>query len=128
MAFKRDKERAVPREDARPVTTEQQRDLLEERLIGAPQKIVETMKDDEIVEIAKLWRPSTPIKIPNHLLDPKYEYRWVNKTQKNWRRRRGVGWTPIKEKGENALDRFLRPGVSIDEMSMGTHIDQDGYI
>lgn len=126
MAFK--KEKAVPRADATPVTPGQQRDLLEEQLIAAPQKVIDKMSDAEIVEIAKRYRPSTPIKIPNHLLSPDYEYRWVNKTQKNWRRRRGTGWTPITDKGENRLERFLKPGVSIDEMSMGTHYDPDGYL
>ena len=129
MAFKRSKEeRPVPRADVTPVTSEKQRELLEERLVGSPQKVIDGMTDAEIVEIAKLYRPSTPIKIPNSSLDPNYEYRWVNKTQKNWRRRRGTGWTPITDKGENRLERFLRPGVSIDEMSMGTHYDPDGYL
>ncbi len=130
MAFKKDpeKERPVPRADAAPVTPEQQRALLEEKLIGAPQHVIDKMTDDEIVEIAKQYRPSQPIRIPNLKLDPNYEYRWVNKTQKNWRRRRGTGWTPIKNKGENGLERFLRPGVRIDELSMGTHYDSDGYL
>ncbi|KKL80067.1 hypothetical protein LCGC14_2008490, partial [marine sediment metagenome] len=120
MAFKRSKEeRPVPRADVTPVTSEKQRELLEERLVGSPQKVIDEMSDAEIVEIAKLYRPSTPIKIPNSSLDPNYEYRWVNKTQKNWRRSRGTGWTPITESGENRLERFLKPGVSIDEMSMG---------
>ncbi len=129
MAFKRSKEdRPIPRADAMPVTSEEQKALLEEKLIAAPQRIIDTMKDEEIVEIAKQWRPSTPIKIPNNKLDGKYEYRWVNKHLKNYRRRLGTGWTPIKSTGENRLERFLRDGVSIDEMSMGTHIDQDGHI
>ena len=130
MAFKRDpeKERPVPRAEAKPPTSEEQKALLEEKLIAAPEKVIDGMSDAEIVEIAKRYRPSTPIQIPNKKLRPEYEYRWVNKTQKNWRRRRGTGWTPITEKGENRLERFLNPGVSIDEMSMGTHYDPDGYL
>ena len=124
MAFKRPKEeRPVPRADVTPVTSEKQRELLEERLVGSPQKVIDGMSDAEIVEIAKLYRPSTPIKIPNSSLDPNYEYRWVNKTLKNYRRRRGIGWTPITEEGENRLERFLKPGVSVDEIHMGTHFD-----
>ena len=128
MAFKKDAERPVPRADAAPVTPEQQRQLLEEKVIAAPQKVIDKLSDAEIVEIAKRYRPSTPIIIPNNKLSPDYEYRWINKIQKNWRRRRGVGWTPITDKGENRLERFLNPGVSLDEMSMGTHYDQDGYL
>ena len=130
MAFKKDpeKERPVPRADAVPVSPGEQRALLEEKLIAAPEKVIDTMTDAEIVEIAKRYRPSTPIRIPNNKLSADYEYRWVNKTQKNWRRRRGTGWTPITESGENRLERFLKPGVSIDEMSMGTHYDPDGYL
>ena len=124
MAFKRPKEdRPIPRADVMPVTSEKQKALLEEKLIGSSAKVIDEMSDEDIVAIAKLYRPSTPIKIPNHLLDPNYEYRWVNKTLKNWRRRRGTGWTPITEEGENRLERFLKDGVSVDEIHMGTHFD-----
>ena len=123
MAFKRkETERPVPREDITPVTSDQQRALLEEKLIADPRKM-ETMSNEEIVEIAKLYAPSTPIKIPNEKLDPNYEYRWINKALKNWRRRRGTGWTPITEQGEYSLTRFLKKGVSVDEIHMGTHYD-----
>jgi len=130
MAFYKDKDkkRPVPQADARPATSTEQRALLEEKLIAAPERAIDSYTDEQIVEIAKLYRPSTAIKIPNHLLDPNYEFRFVNRAQKNWRRRRGVGWTPVSETGENRLARFLRKGVSVDDIHMGTHFDGDGFL
>ena len=129
MAFLKDKkegeekkERPVPRADAKPVSGQQQKNLLDERLVRDPETL-KALTDEQIVEIAREFRLSSTIKIPNHLLDPNYEYRWVNKTQKNWRRRRGIGWRPISEKGTEGLERFLKKDVELDAISMGTHID-----
>lgn len=129
MAFYNDKTRKSSEQgDKRPATSDEQKALLEETLLTQPAKVIDMMTDEQIVEIAAQYRPSTPIKIPNELLDPNYEYRFVNRAMKNWRRRRGTGWTPITESGDNRLQRFLRKGVHIDDIHMGTHVDSDGFI
>jgi len=81
------------------------------------------MTDAEIVEIAKLYKASSPIKIPLHQLDPNFAYRWIGKSVKNFRRRRGIGWTPVTKA---ILEEVSK--VPIADLHMGTHFDPDGHL
>ncbi len=84
----------------------------------------ESLTDDEILEIERLYKLSSPIRIPTEKLDETYEYRWINKDPKVYRRRRGIGWKPVTKE-------MLRNGMAktpIDELHMGTHFDVDGTL
>ena len=129
MAFKKeepkqDEQKTGPRpQSLKSATVDEQRRLLEEELTTQPLSGLEDMTEQEIVEIAALYRASTPIKIPNEKLDPTYEYRWLNRSIKNYRRRRGTGWKPVAKEMLQKLSK-----VPLDELHMGTHFDPDGYL
>ena len=81
------------------------------------------MTDEELVDVARMYRLSAPIKIPKDKLSPNFVYRWVNRNTKVYRRRSGVGWTKVKEKELEELAL-----VPVEQLHMGTHTDVDGYV
>ena len=83
----------------------------------------ESLSDEDLVEIDRLYRLSSPIRIPVEKLNPEWEYRWVNRTPKVLRRRRGIGWSPVTM---DDLERISL--VPIDQLHMGTHPDADGHL
>lgn len=83
----------------------------------------EGMTDEELVHLERLYRLSAPIKIPVHQLDPNYVYRWVNRNPKVFRRRLGIGWKPVTRKELEQLSK-----VPLDDLHMGTHTDESGYV
>ena len=101
-------------------TTKEARKKIEE----VPYDHTENLTDEEMVEISKLYRLSAPIKIPVDKLSPNFEYRWVNRSQKVYRRRRGVGWQKVSH---SDLEDNLAL-VPIDQLHMGTHTDPEGFV
>ena len=119
------KEDTPKKEGLRPqrvtsVTREEQRALLEEELTKPIAVDGQEISEEDVAELARLYRLSAPIQIPNGKLDPNYEYRWINKNPKNFRRRRGVGWKVVKK-----ADLVRLSKVPFDELHMGTHFGPD---
>lgn len=128
MAFKREGEDTPRREGLRPqrvigATVDEQRKLLDEELTRPIELDGKELSDADVVELAKLYRLSAPIQIPNSKLDPNYEYRWINKNPKNFRRRRGVGWQVMTKENLAKMSK-----VPFDELHMGTHFDPDKHL
>lgn len=93
-----------------------------ERALSADK--VDDLSDEDIVELYRLYRLSAPIRIPVRDLDSNYEYRWINKKdEKNFRRRKGVGWKPVTRE---LLEKFSK--VPLDELNMGTNFAIDGTL
>ena len=98
------------------ITNEDQRDDIEKQLATRGPDAVDDLTPEEIVELDRSFRLSTPIRIPLDKLDPNYVYHWINKATKNFRRRRGLGWKTVNKEWLKKLSK-----VPIDELNMGTH-------
>lgn len=86
----------------------------------------EDLTDEEILETFDRFRVSQPIQIPNEMLDPNYEYRWINRRKPNvLTRRKGVGWTPVKK---DELEDLVVEGHTVEDLNLGTHVTSDGVI
>ena len=127
MAFKKEEE-TTKREGMRPqrvtsVTRDEQRRLLEEELTKPVEVGGQQLSEEDVAELVRQYKLSAPIQIPNDKLDPNYEYRWINKNPKNFRRRRGVGWEIVTK---DILAKVAR--VPFDELHMGTHFGPDKHL
>jgi len=113
----------------RPQATEEQlHDLNEELLAGpsiSPMAQGETLSPEEIAEIERMYSLSQPIKIPNDKLDPNYVYRWISKDIANFRARKAKGWQILTKA---LLEQRCRPGVTVDDLHMGTHTNPDDMV
>lgn len=82
------------------------------------------MGDDDILDLARQYKLSAPLRIPLNLLSTEYDYRWIGTNPKQYRKRLGVGWTPVTKK---ILTEQLS-NVPIDQLHMGTHFGPDGRL
>ena len=104
-------------------TNEDQRDDIDKQLATRGPDAVDDLTPEEIIELDRSFRLSTPIRIPLDKLDPTYEYHWINKATKNFRRRRGVGWKVVDKEW---LEKLAKG--PIDELNIGTHFAPDGTL
>jgi hypothetical protein len=82
------------------------------------------MSDEDIVDISRQYKLSAPLRIPTHLLNQEFDYRWIGTSPKQYRKRLGVGWTPVMKK---ELEERLSK-VPLSDLHMGTHFSPDGRL
>jgi len=86
----------------------------------------DVMNDEDIIELYKNFSISKPIHIPLDMLDPNFEYRWVNRHNPAvFQRRRGIGWTPVTK---DDLAKLCRPNVAVEDLRLGTGYTPDGLV
>jgi len=85
----------------------------------------QALSDGEVVDLFKNFSVSQPIRINTKQMNPNYAYRWISKRAAVYNRRRGVGWQVVKA---DKLEEHVAPGVSVSEVSLGTHTDAEGNV
>ena len=84
------------------------------------------LSDEDFMDLYAQFSLSQPIRIPLKMLNPDYEYRFINCLNPNvFQRRRGVGWIPILTK---ELESLLVPPYKVTDIHLGTHEDAQGRI
>ena len=84
------------------------------------------MSDTDVLDLFERYSLSVPIRIPTHMLDPNFCYRWINrKDQRVMTRRLGVGWKVIKE---SELPTLLVEPYTVEQLNLGTHTLADGSV
>lgn len=84
------------------------------------------LSDGDILDLFERYSLSVPIRIPTHMLDPNWGYRWINrKDQKVLTRRLGVGWKVVHK---DELPSLVVKPYTVEQLNLGTHTLTDGSV